>query len=889
MNLRRLLIANRGEVAIRIARTARELGLATVGVHGEDEPDAPHLALVDAVEALEGEGPKALLDPDALVAAALKSDCDALHPGYGLLSESPALARACQDAGISFVGPPAETLELFGDKTRAKALARSLEIPVLAGPTEPCSLEEAERFRATLGHAQGESAAAVLLKAVSGGGGRGMRRVDLHEDLAAAYGAASREAELAFGTSELYVEAFVTRARHIEVQLVGDGRAVMSLGDRECTLQRQHQKLIELAPAPNLPQETREALHSAALALGRASRLQGLATVEFLIDADDGSRFFFLEVNPRLQVEHTVTEEVTGVDCVALQLGLAEGLELEALGLEADERRMGQGAAAQLRIHHERMQADGRALPSASPVRLVHWPGGPGIRIDSALLPGRAPNIRFDSLCAKLIVRGAHFDDVIRRARRALDEFVVEGPDTNAAFLAALLDRPEVKAARLTTRFVENEAADLLDAASQIERGWRRPVAQPSSAASTGLAGAQINDQDPLAVLDYGRTAKDVRPATTHTAASSPVSSPTALASSIDDGPPGTLGLPAPLQGTILSFEVELGDPVAVGQPIALVEAMKMEHVVTASISGIVRAFAAQPGDPVIEGHPIAFIEPGEVAAATAARNEEPVDLNFVRDDLQAVLDRHTTGLDRARGDAVTRRHSRGHRTARENLADLVDPDSFVEYGAVVVAAQRRRRALDDLIANTPADGMLAGIGRVNGALFPGHAGQAVVVSYDYMVLAGTQGAQNHRKKDRLFDLAQRQRLPVVLFAEGGGGRPGDTDGIGGSGLDCLAFALFAGLSGLVPTVGIANGRCFAGNAALLGCCDVVIACEGSNIGMGGPAMVEGGGLGVFHPEEIGPMNVQVANGVVDLAVADEAEAVAVAKQYLSYFQGPTP
>jgi acetyl-CoA carboxylase carboxyltransferase component len=251
------------------------------------------------------------------------------------------------------------------------------------------------------------------------------------------------------------------------------------------------------------------------------------------------------------------------------------------------------------------------------------------------------------------------------------------------------------------------------------------------------------------------------------------------------------------------------------------------------------------------------------------------------------VHDRHALGLDPARPAAVARRRKTRQRTTRENVEDLIDPGTFIEYGPLAIAAQRQRRSVQDLIENTPADGMVAGIGSVNGQLFEGSHAQCAVLSYDYTVLAGTQGLQNHRKKDRMFELAEAWRLPVVFFTEGGGGRPGDTDGTGVAGLDCMAFHLFGRLSGLVPLVGINSGRCFAGNAALLGCCDVVIATEGSNIGMGGPAMIEGGGLGIFRPEEVGPMDVQVPNGVVDIAVADEAEAVRVAKRYLSYFQGP--
>src|SRR5438874_1862435 len=336
--------------------------------------------------------------------------------------------------------------------------------------------------------------------------------------------------------------------------------------------------------------------------------------------------------------------------------------------------------------------------------------------------------------------------------------------------------------------------------------------------------------------------------------------------------------LASPLQGTIATIAVQPGDIVRAGQQVAVVESMKMEHVVTAEVGGVVREIVVAVGDTVHPGQPLVLLEEAEVAAVTID-DEAAVHTDEIRTDLAEVLARHALGRDEARPDAVERRRSRGQRTARENVEDLCDPGTFVEYGPLVIAAQRRRRSVDDLIRNTPADGLFGGIGAVNGH-------RTIVMSYDYTVLAGTQGLQNHRKKDRLFELAEQLRLPVVVFTEGGGGRPGDTDGTGVSGLDCLAFHLFGGLSGLVPLVGVNSGYCFAGNAALLGCCDVVIATADSHIGMGGPAVIEGGGLGVVAPTEIGPMDVQVPNGVVDIAVQDEGEAVAVAKQYLSYFQG---
>jgi acetyl-CoA carboxylase carboxyltransferase component len=335
----------------------------------------------------------------------------------------------------------------------------------------------------------------------------------------------------------------------------------------------------------------------------------------------------------------------------------------------------------------------------------------------------------------------------------------------------------------------------------------------------------------------------------------------------------------SPLQGTVVSIDVADGDVVRAGQQLVVLESMKMEHVVAAEWSGTVTGVAVAVGQTVMPGEVLVSIEPGRVDGAVGATAVADVDLDHVRADLAEVVERHDVGLDHRRPEAVARRRASGQRTARENVADLLDDGSLVEYAPLVVAAQRRRRELQELIERTPADGLVGGVGTV-----AGHP--VVAMSYDYTVLAGTQGLWNHRKKDRLFELAERQRLPVVIFTEGGGGRPGDTDGSGVAGLDCLAFNLFARLSGLVPLVGVNSGYCFAGNAALLGCCDVIIATENSNIGMGGPAMIEGGGLGTYEPTAIGPSDVQTADGVIDVLVPDEAAAVAVAQQYLSYFRG---
>lgn len=342
----------------------------------------------------------------------------------------------------------------------------------------------------------------------------------------------------------------------------------------------------------------------------------------------------------------------------------------------------------------------------------------------------------------------------------------------------------------------------------------------------------------------------------------------------------------APMVGTVAAVLTGPGDQVIAGKPVVILESMKMEHEVVAASSGTVREVAVVPGNTVAAGDQLLLVEDGDVDAASHSAGESP-DPTAVRADLSEVMARHAITLDSARPETVAKRHSYGRRTARENLDDLCDPGSFVEYGGLAVAAQRDRRSMDDLIHNTVADGFVGGLAHVNGDLFGEAGSHCAVMSYDYMVLAGTQGFQGHRKKDRLFELAERMRLPVVLFAEGGGGRPGDTAAPSVSGLEVMAFALFGRLSGLVPLVGIVSGRCFAGNAALLGCCDVIIATEDASIGMAGPAMIEGGGLGKVAPDEVGPVSVQSANGVIDVLAPDDAAAVAAAKQYLSYFQGP--
>jgi len=338
----------------------------------------------------------------------------------------------------------------------------------------------------------------------------------------------------------------------------------------------------------------------------------------------------------------------------------------------------------------------------------------------------------------------------------------------------------------------------------------------------------------------------------------------------------------SPLQAQVVQWLVAPGANVNAGDVLVILEAMKMEHEIRASHAGCVGELYFQAGETVAEGESLCALMPmADAALQTVALATSATTAPIAQDraDLQKLKARLAFTQDAARPEAVAKRHATGLRTARENIADLCDPDSFVEYGALAVAAQSRRRTAEDLMRNTPADGMVTGIGCIHGQ-------RVVVMAYDFTVLAGTQGMRNHQKTDRMLGVALQNKLPVVLFAEGGGGRPGDVDVAIVAGLNLATFASFARLNGQVPVVGVVAGRCFAGNAALLGCCDVIIATRDSNIGMGGPAMVEGGGLGVFKPEQIGPSGVQHGNGVIDILVDNEAQAVAAARHYLSCFQG---
>ena len=835
----KILIANRGEIAVRLIRAVHDMDIQSVAIFSQDDAQALHVQLAGHAVALAETGPSAYLNMDNVIAIAQAQGCDAIHPGYGFLSERADFAQACAQAGLVFIGPDPAHLQLFGDKASARQLALSCGVSLMPGLNHAVTLQEVQAFFAA------QQGAGVMIKAIGGGGGRGMRAVFKAEDLPEAFARCTSEARAAFGVEGVYVERLMTQARHIEIQVLGDGQSVMSLGERECSVQRRFQKWIEIAPSPSLSAPVRQQITQAALNMAAQCQYRSLGTFEFLVDTQESDLpWVFIEANPRLQVEHTVTEEVTGLDLVQLQIQVAAGIKFQALGLEPSKPPAMLGHAIQMRICAESLNAQGQTQSSSGTLSRFDMPSGPGLRLDTHGFAGATPSPHFDTLLAKLIVtsKTGSFAHAARRAARALRECQVAGVDTNIALLQALLERPDFAQQHIHTRYVEQHLLGLIQEAQAL----------------TPSQEAQAPKRSPLSPPAQS----EVLQAHQH-------------------------GVRSPMAAKLVQVDVRVGDLVPQGQQVAVIEAMKMEHVVLASAAGRVKAISATAGNYIAANDILVVLEPVEMAAHIAQTTTQQ-DLNVIRDDLKAVQDRHAFLWDANRPAAVTKRHGQGGRTARENIAQLCDDGSFIEYGALAIAAQTRRRSLEDLIANTPADGMVTGIGTINAEKHGPEKSRCVVMAYDYTVLAGTQGAGNHQKTDRMLGLAHKLKLPVVLFAEGGGGRPGDVDRPVVAGLNNHTFSQFAALSGRVPVVGIVHGRCFAGNAALLGCSDVIIATQASNIGMGGPAMIEGGGLGQFAPEDIGPSAVQSRNGVIDILVQDEMQAVDTARQYLSYFQGRT-
>lgn len=626
----RLLIANRGEIARRIIRTARAMGIQTVAVYSETDRTARHVQEADQAIALGGERPAdSYLRIEALIEAAQRSGADAVHPGYGFLSENAAFARACEEAGLIFIGPPTAAIEAMGSKSAAKALMEQAGVPLVPGyhgddQSLDCFLREAER----IGYP-------VLLKAAAGGGGKGMKVVEKSAELKEALASAQREARAAFGDPTMLVEKYLLRPRHVEIQIFADQAGTcLYLNERDCSIQRRHQKVVEEAPAPGLSAELRQAMGEAAVRAAQAIGYVGAGTIEFLLD--ERGDFFFMEMNTRLQVEHPVTEAITGLDLVEWQLRVATS---EPLPLTQEQVPL-KGHAIEVRLYAEDPAAG--FLPSTGTLELYREPApGPGRRVDLGVAEGDQISPYYDPMLGKLIAWGSDREQARRRLLAMLDEMRVGGVHTNLAFLHRVLSHPAFAAAKLDTGFIPRFEADLLPPASpladsfwqqaanawlQTERTLQRPD-DPHSPWSTlrgwraGLPYQQslhlrcgsetqrvVPQPDAAPVLDairrgdtlFLRWAGDthairrVDPLAEATAASTP------------EG-----GLTAPMNGSIVRVLVKPGDSVEAGAPLVVLEAMKMEHSVRAPGAGLVREVLVSEGELVSEGAVLVELDEG--------------------------------------------------------------------------------------------------------------------------------------------------------------------------------------------------------------------------------------------------------------------------------------
>lgn len=580
--MKKVLIANRGEIAVRIIRACADRGLATVAVYADSDADALHVRLADEAWGLDGDGPaQTYLDAEKLIALAMTSGADAVHPGYGFLSESAVFARRVIEAGLTWIGPSPEAIDLLGDKIAARQLAASVGAPLVAGTPDPvATAAEAVAFAE-------EHGLPIVIKAAFGGGGRGMRVARRLDEVAEQFDAAVREAVTAFGRGECFVEQFLDAPRHVEVQVLSDSHgSVVVLGTRDCSLQRRNQKLVEEAPAPFLTGERRERLHTSAAAIIAAAHYRGVATVEYLLSVD--GTISFLEVNTRLQVEHPITEETTGVDIVAEQLRIAEGLPLSVTATPAPT-----GHSIEFRINAE--DAARGFLPTPGLLTRFEPPTGPGIRVDSGVETGTVVSGRFDSMLAKLIVTGPSREIAIRRARRALDEFVLEGIATVLPFHRAVLrdedfvggDALNVHTQWIETSFAERIPADTL----------RPEPVEP------GIASSWIE-------ID-GRRHTLRMPAGT-TPAALPIAALAGAGALLPDGEEAAAAsvaaLVAPMAGTLITWLIDDGTEVAEGDPVVVMEAMKMETTIVATGPGTLRHQSA-PGDFLAAGESLATLD----------------------------------------------------------------------------------------------------------------------------------------------------------------------------------------------------------------------------------------------------------------------------------------
>ena len=851
---KRVLIANRGEIAIRIARAAAALGVETVSVHAAADARSLHTAVTTETRLITGppaDPVRAYLDIEAVIGAAVASGCDCVHPGYGFLSENAAFARRCAEAGLVFIGPPPEALELFGDKVRARRLAESLGVSVARGASGLESAEAATQAAQEIGYP-------VMLKAAAGGGGRGMRRVHAPGDLAEAFERCRSEAEAAFGDGAVFLEKLVENARHIEVQVLADGAGgLVHLWERDCSVQQRNQKVVEIAPAANLEPALRQGLLDDALKLVRAAGYANAGTVEFLVNPERGERVF-IECNPRIQVEHTVTEEVTGVDLVEAQFRIAAGATLADLGLSQPPPV--RGFAVQARV----------VATGAGAFNAYKEPGGPGVRVDACGYLGYAPPPQFDPMFAKVIGRSGSSGALVSaldRTAAALADYHLQGVPTNLGQLRAIL------------------------ADESVRRGDPRTTLL---ADKPGLGDAgQSSPKTPVsALLDQTPSPRSGRPAAPEPSqASLPVSD-------------GEVGVESPMGGAVLAVSVEIGARVAAGDTLMVVSAMKMETGITAPCAGVVSSLAPiEIGQTVGPGQVVATLSPTEGAGAAPrvhGRDSWAPMMAQVADLQKIAHDRFAAG---SRDPGVVRQRSRGKLTCRERIDSLLDDGSFREVGSLAGFASYDE---DGGVADfTPAN-HVGGWGAVQ-------ARRVVVCADDFTSRGGHSDGAIGQKSRYLDELALNMRCPSVRLLDGssGGGsvasmvpkqetsgqsqvqessgsiqagRPRVSGG-GGSFLPGhLGSSLYAEQLATTPVVNVLLGSVVGLGAAkaVLGHFSVMVRDIAQLFVAGPPVVAHAVGYEVTK-EDLGDWRIHCRNGAVDNLAETEEAAFDQTRRFLSY------
>ena len=867
---KRVLISNRGEIAIRIARAAAALGVESVAVYPPIDALSLHTRVTTTSREIgtrDGkpvDGVGAYLDIAAIIEAAKTSGCDCIHPGYGFLAENAAFAQACLDAGIAFIGPKPETIDLFGDKLKARALAQSLGIPVVPGSTEPLrSAAEAVAIARDLGYP-------VMLKAAAGGGGRGIRTVTNANDMPEALARCRSEAESAFGDGAVFIEKLVERPRHIEVQILADTHGnVVHLHERDCSVQLRNQKVIEVAPAPGLDANLRGLIHADAVRLVQTAGFVNAGTVEFLVCPERGE-YFFIECNPRIQVEHTVTEQITGIDLVEAQFHIASGASLKSLGI-ADQAAVGEprGFAVQARI----------VAQGVGTLTAYKEPSGPGVRVDACGYLGYTPPPQFDPLLAKLVCQSnssASFVSAVDRCMRALAEFHIGGVPNNLAQLRSILEHPGFRAGDARTTLLA-EVPELL----------LTPAAATIGATDATLV---LFDRQ-AAALGNGSGAKSVPN-------KSLLPSLTVAA--------GRQGVECPMAGSVLEISVKPGASVSAGDTLAIITAMKMETAVTAPCAGVVEEIQLlHVGDVVASGQVIAIIAPAQGTAAPRTSrlqgDQSWTPLLAEVSTLQSIA--HARFAAGSLDPGVVRQRSRGKLTCRERIELLLDDGTFREVGSLAGFASYDEDG--NVVDFTPAN-HVGGSGKID-------ARPVIVCADDFTSRGGHADGAIGAKSAHLDRLSIELCIPSVRLLDGssGGGsvaamvpqqaksgesgakessgaieagRPRVTGG-GGSFLPGhLGSAMYTEQLSTVPVVNMLLGSVVGIGAAkaVLGHFSVMVR-DIAQLFVAGPPVVSHAMGYEITKEDLGGWHIHCKNGSVDNLAESEAEAAAMTKRFLSY------